>query len=80
MLTAYIEAAMRRATYEILPEDKTYYGEIPGFQGVWANAPTLEVCRDELQEVLEDWIVFRLQDHLDLPEVDGIQIGASEVA
>src|SRR5262245_1854078 len=41
MLTEYIQAAMRRATYEILPEDKTYYGEIPGFQGVWANADTL---------------------------------------
>lgn len=29
MLTQYIAAAMRRATYEILP-DSTYYGEIAG--------------------------------------------------
>jgi predicted RNase H-like HicB family nuclease len=78
MLTEYIRAAMRRATYEILPEDKTYYGEIPGFQGVWANAETLEACRDELQEVLEDWIVFRLHDHLSLPIVDGMEIGVKE--
>ena len=28
MLTKYIGAAMRRATYEILP-DGTFYGEIP---------------------------------------------------
>jgi len=44
MLTKYIGAAMRRATYEILP-DGTFYGEIPDFQGVYANADTLEACR-----------------------------------
>lgn len=47
MLTDYVQAAMRRATYEIL-DDGTYYGEIPGFQGVYANAKTLEACREEL--------------------------------
>ena len=51
VITNYIRSAMRRATYEILP-DGTYYGEIPGFQGVYANAPTLEECRETLQEVL----------------------------
>ena len=39
VITNYIRSAMRRATYEILP-DGTYYGEIQGFQGVYANAPT----------------------------------------
>jgi hypothetical protein len=34
MLTRYIQAAMHRATYEILPDDRTFYGEIPGFAGV----------------------------------------------
>ena len=42
MLTDYIRAAMRRTKYEILEDDKTFYGHIPGFQGVYANAPTLE--------------------------------------
>ena len=74
MLTQYIRGAMKQAKYEILPDDKTFYGEIPGFQGVWANAATLEECRDELQEVLEDWILFRVARNLDLPEADGIQL------
>ncbi len=60
MLTEYIQAAMKRAKYEILKDDGTYYGEIPGFQGVWSNADTLEGCRQELQEVLEEWIVLGL--------------------
>lgn len=58
MLTDYIRAALQHARYEIMPDSGTYYGNIPGFQGVWANAPTLEVCRAELQEVLEDWILL----------------------
>jgi len=60
MLTEYIRAAMRQAIYEIL-SDGTFYGEIPGFQGVYANSQTLEICREELQEVLEGWIVLGLQ-------------------
>jgi hypothetical protein len=30
MLTEYIEAAMRKAKYEILSDDNTFYGHIPG--------------------------------------------------
>lgn len=40
MLTDYIRAA-QRARYEILPDSGAYYGSIPGFQGVWADTPTL---------------------------------------
>jgi len=51
MLTEYIRAAMGRARYEILDDDRSFYGEIPGFDGVWANAETLEGCREELEEI-----------------------------
>jgi len=61
---------MHRARYEILPNDGSFYGEIDGFQGVWANADTLEACRDELEEVLEEWIVLRQSRQLALPVVD----------
>lgn len=80
MLTSYINAAMRQATYEILSEDGTYYGEIPGLQGVWANAATLAACQEELQEVLEEWILFRLANHLSLPTVAGIELTPPRVA
>jgi hypothetical protein len=32
MLTQYIRTVMRRAKYEILPDDGQYYGEAPGSQ------------------------------------------------
>lgn len=80
MLIRYLQAALRRAHYEMLSDDGSYYGEIPGFDGVYANAPSLEGCREELEEVLEEWILFRVYKNLPLPEVDGIQLKIKEVA
>lgn len=72
MLTKYLKSAMKRAKYEILPDNEGYFGKIPGFQGVWANAETLEDCREELKEVLEEWIIFGLKTGTTLPTIDGI--------
>jgi predicted RNase H-like HicB family nuclease len=71
---------MRRAHCEILEDDGTLYGEIPGSEGVWANAATLEECREELEEVLEGWIVLSLSKNLPLPTIDGISPEISSTA
>jgi predicted RNase H-like HicB family nuclease len=70
MLTQYIQTAMHRATYELL-EDETFYGEIPGFPGVYAHGETLEFCRELLQEVLEGWIILGLRSQHNLPPLEG---------
>ncbi len=79
MLTKYIDAAMRKAKYEILEDNEGFYGEIPGFQGVYSNAETLEECRDLLAEVLEDWIFLNITDNTPLPEVNGIKLEVFKV-
>jgi predicted RNase H-like HicB family nuclease len=80
MLLDYINAAMRQAKYEILSDDGTFYGEIPTFKGIYANADSLEACRQELAEVLEEWILFRVSRNLPLPTVEGIELRIKEVA
>jgi predicted RNase H-like HicB family nuclease len=70
----YIAAAVARAQYEKLPDDGTIYGEIPGFQGVWANAETREACEAELTTALDGWIHLRLDRHWAVPVVDGIDL------
>jgi len=80
MLTKYIHEAMRLAKYEILSEDGTFYGEIADFEGVYANASTLEECREELEEVLEEWILFRVSKNLPLPTVGGLELSIKDVA
>jgi predicted RNase H-like HicB family nuclease len=79
MLIEYVNAALRRAKYEILSDDGSYYGEIPGFDGVYATSSTLEDCRTELAEVLEDWILLRVSKQFTLPTVDGIELRVKEV-
>jgi predicted RNase H-like HicB family nuclease len=69
MLTKYIDAAMRKAKYEILEGDEGFYGEIPGFKGVWASAKNLEDCREELADALETWLLFRISRGLKVPAV-----------
>ncbi len=71
---------MNRARYEMLPEGEGFVGGIEGLQGVWAKAQTLEACREELQEVLEGWIVLGLRMGHTLPEIDGINLNAQQVA
>jgi predicted RNase H-like HicB family nuclease len=80
MLLRYIQAAMHRAHYEFLPDDQLYYSEIPNLPGVYATGASLETCRDELAEVLEAWILFRVSQHLTLPILDGIDLSIREVA
>ena len=61
MLSKYIEKALPKTQYKLL-ENATWFAEIPSFEGVWANANTVEECRYELQEVLEEWLVLKIRD------------------
>ncbi len=36
----------------------------PRRQGVYANEPGLEACREELQSALEDWTLFGLANRV----------------
>ena len=80
MLTNYIQAAIPiYRDYEILPDGEGYYGSIPDLQGIWANADTLEACREELREVLGEWILIGLKmGHLS-PQIDGIELKVKKV-
>ena len=61
MLSQFIDKKLRGARYKLL-KDGSYFGEIPGLKGVWADAKSLEDCRRQLQEVLEDWLVLKIHD------------------
>lgn len=69
MLAQFLDVAMEVARYEIIEDDGRYWGEIPGFQGVWARHETLAGCQRELREALSDWIALRLRLGLEIPEL-----------
>ena len=66
MLREFLVKKLKSARYKIL-EDDTYFGEIPGVRGVWANAKNLEDCRRELAEVLEDWLFLKIRNKENIP-------------
>ena len=79
MILQYCEKAIEKAEYKKL-EDGTWFAEIPGFQGVWANGTTVEACRKELITVLEEWLVLMLRDQNPIPELDGLRLQIREMA
>lgn len=77
MLSEFIFKKLREARYKLL-EDGSYFGEIAGLRGVWANANNLEDCRKELQEVLEDWLLLKVRDRENVPGFK-LKIGRREL-
>jgi predicted RNase H-like HicB family nuclease len=73
VITLYIQAAMTHAVFEELDSGE-HYAEIPECPGAWATGSTIEECRQELQEVLEDWLLLKVHDHDPLPVIDGIDL------
>jgi len=79
MILEYCEKTIERAEYKKL-KDGTWFAEIPGFQGVWANGDTVEECRKELISVLEEWLVLKLRDRDFIPEINGLKLEIRETA
>jgi predicted RNase H-like HicB family nuclease len=78
MLFKYIQVALEKAEYKRL-DDGTWYAEIPGFEGIWANRTSVEECRKELIEVLEEWLILKLKDGDTIPVVNDIDINIKEI-
>lgn len=79
MLLEYIQAALEEACYEIIEDEEPYYGEIPKLPGVWATGKTLEECRRNLGETLEDWLFFSIAKGMPIPEIRGVVLRLPEL-
>lgn len=66
MISNFISSSLEKAKYKLL-DDGTFFAEIPGLRGVWANGKSLEACRRELAEVLEGWLLLKVQNREKVP-------------
>ncbi len=66
-----------QAEYDTL-EDGSYVATVPRLQGVIAVGDSLEECRTDLIEVIEEWIVARLQWGYPVPPIGGHAIASSK--
>lgn len=74
MITDYIQAALRRAKYEV--KEGVYYADVPELPGVLAYGATLEECRQQLIEVIEGWLIVGFRHGDTLPVLDAINLNA----
>lgn len=73
MIRQYVEEALRGARYDKL-EDGTFCGEVPRLRGVLATGETLEECRNQLSEVVEEWVLVRVAKGLPVPTLGKIGV------
>ena len=73
MIREYVEEALRGARYNKL-EDGTFYGEVPRLRGVLTTGKTLEDCRNQLAEVVEEWVLVRVAKGLAVPALGKIGV------
>ena len=78
MLLEYIQEALERAGYEFIEDEEPYYGEVPELSGVWATGKTLEACRRNLAEAIEDWVLFSIAKGLPIPALGQVAIHLPE--
>jgi predicted RNase H-like HicB family nuclease len=74
MFEDYLNAGMHLAKYELLEGEEGFYGYIEETPGVYANADTLENCRDLLREVLEGWILLGIAKNETMPVLSGYSL------
>ena len=79
MLNEYIKAAIKEAKYKTL-EDGSWFAEIPQLPGVWANGKSIEECRSELIEVLEEWLLLKIRDNDPIPPINNVSILINKLA
>ena len=73
MIRQYVEEALRRARYAKL-EDGTFCAEVPRLRGVLATGGTLSECRNQLAEVVEEWVLVRVAKGLPIPALGKLEV------
>lgn len=79
MILKYIDKALRRARYT-QPDPGVFCGTVPGLRGVVATASTLETCRDQLAEIIEEWVLVRVARGLVVPPIGGVTVAVKKAS
>ncbi len=68
IIAEYALGAMTKARYVQL-QDGSYYADVFLCPGVWATGDTIQDCRDELQDMLIEWLIAAYDEQDALPDI-----------
>lgn len=63
----YIEKLLKKAKYEYDKETKSWCASVKDLPGAYAQADSVEKAREQLAEVIEDYILVSIQEKQTLP-------------
>jgi predicted RNase H-like HicB family nuclease len=73
MISRYLDEALHRARYVAI-RGSGYAATVRGLRGVFAHARSLEACRAQLVEVVEQWVLVRVARGLPVPRLGKARI------
>lgn len=74
LVLSYAELAADHARYEQL-EDGSWFADVVGLDGAWAEGDTPTDARSELVRVIEGWVRVKLRHgDDDIPPIEGIDL------
>jgi len=71
-LNSYVEEVLKKAKYEYGEATKSWCGSIDILPGAYAQADTLEEVRNQLAEVIEEYVLISLANGDKLPAMDNL--------
>lgn len=66
-LVQYIQNLLKKANYKYDEQTKSWCASVSSLPGAYAQAGTVEETRDQLAEVIEDYILVSLKEAKSLP-------------
>lgn len=76
LISQYARTAVRHATTRQL-DDGSWFAEIEGFSGVWANESSQKDALDVLEEVVYEWVILKIKDEdRDFPVLESLDLNA----
>jgi predicted RNase H-like HicB family nuclease len=73
MISRYVAKALERAVYQPI-DHGMWSATVRGLRGVIAVGSTVEECRQQLAEVVEEWVLVRVARQLAVPRLGGVVI------
>ncbi len=66
-IAQYIEKLLHKAQYEYDEKTKSWCASVKDLPGAYAQANSVEEAREQLSEVIEDYVLVSLQEKHSLP-------------
>ena len=72
-INSYIEKFLKKANYEYDKKTKSWCASVDELPGAYAQADTVEEVRDQLAEVIEDYILVSIAERQKLPDFKNLK-------